>query len=56
MEIIQSLIEFFGLTPEFETFPEFIQWFVTMLLAVTIVVLTVKALFTATWKIERSLR
>lgn len=56
MEIINSLIDFFGLAPEILTFTDFCIWFVKMLLAFMIIGTVLNALFTATWKIERSLR
>ena len=56
MEIIRELIEFFGLSIEITTFTDFCQWFVMVLLAVVLVVVVIKAMFTASWKIERGLR
>ena len=56
MEIINSLIDFFGLAPDIVTFVDFIIWFVKMLLAIVIVGVCIKSLFKATWKIERSLK
>lgn len=56
MEIINMLIDFFGLYPDFITFPEFLVWFCKLLLAVAIVGITIKSMWQATWKIERSLR
>lgn len=56
MEIINSLIDFFGLAPNIVTFTDLIIWFCKVLLAVQIMAVIIKSLFTATWKIERSLR
>lgn len=58
MEIINSLMTFFGINAlsAQPTFPEFLQWLVTLLLAVVLVVQVLKALFKATYKIERGLR
>lgn len=56
MQIINSLIDFFGLAPDVVTFTDLLVWFCKMMLAVQIVSVAIKAMFTATWKIERSLR
>lgn len=56
MDIINSLINFFGLNPDITTFTDFTVWFTKMILAFLIVAITIKALFKATWKIERGLR
>ena len=56
MEIINNLIDFFGLAPNIVTFTDFCIWFVKMLLAFLIVSVAIRTMFTATWKIERSLR
>lgn len=56
MEIIEMLIDFFGLAPKIVTFTDFAIWFSKVMLAVVIMSVTVKALFTATWKTERMLR
>ena len=56
MEIINSLIDFFGLNPNIVTFADFIVWFSKMSLAVVIVGVCIKALFKTTWKVERMMR
>lgn len=56
MEVINSLIDFFGLAPDIVTFTDFALWFSKVLLAVVIVSTVIKAFFTATWKTERMLR
>lgn len=47
MELIESLISYFGLQliEECETFPELLQCLMCYLLAVYLVVMTIKALF-----------
>lgn len=56
MEIINSLIDFFGLAPDIVTFVDFVIWFVKVLLGTSLVILVMKFMFKATYKIERSLR
>lgn len=57
MEIINSLIDVFGIAPtDIVTFTDFIIWFSKMFLGVQIISITIKAMFKATWKIERSMR
>ena len=56
MEIINSLIDFFGLAPDIVTFTDFIIWFTKMSLAVVIVSVCIKAMFKTTWKMERLTR
>lgn len=56
MEIIESIIGFFGLNPEIVTFTDFMLWFSKFIMAFLIVALCLKFMFQASWKIERSLR
>lgn len=56
MEIMNSIIDFFGLTPEIVTFTDLIVWFVKMFFGFALTALVTKFLFTASWKIERGLR
>lgn len=56
MDLMNSLIEFFGLHPEIVTFTDFIIWFIKMFLGFTLTALVTKFLFSASWKIERGLR
>lgn len=56
MDIINTLIEFFGLYPDFVTFSDFTVWFFKVFLAFSILAIVIKSMFQATWKIERSLR
>ena len=56
MQVIEILIDFFGLNSEIVTFVDFAMWFSKLLLAVTVMAIIFKACFSATWKIERSLR
>lgn len=56
MDIMDSLIEFFGLQPDIVVFTDLIIWFVKIFVGFTLVALVTKFLFTASWKIERSLR
>lgn len=50
------LLDFFGIVPDFLTFSEFMVWFIKVLMSTFIVSITIKAMWQATWKIERSLR
>lgn len=56
MDIMNSIVDFFGLQPDIVTFVDFIVWFIKMTMGVTLVALVTKFLFTASWKIERGLR
>jgi len=56
MELIDILIEWFGLYAEFETFAEFFPWFCKLLLAVFMICFVIKTMFDATWRIQRSLK
>ena len=56
MEIINSLIDFFGLNPDITTFTELCIWFCKLLLSVVVLCTTIKALFKATWKTEKMMR
>lgn len=56
MEIIRELINFFELNMEIVTFTDFCQWFLMVLLAVIMVTLVIKAMFKASYKLERGLR
>lgn len=56
MELIEMLIDWFGLNAEFTNFAEFLPWFCKLLLAVFMVCFVIKTMFEATWKIQKSLR
>jgi len=56
MELINMLIDWFGLNAEFTNFAEFLPWFCKLLLAVFMVCFVIKTMFEATWKIQRSLK
>ena len=56
MDLMNSLVDFFGLQPDFVTFADFLVWFVKMFLGFILTALVTKFLFSASWKIERGLR
>lgn len=56
MEIIDMLIDWFGLHAEFTTFADFLPWFCKLLLAVFLISFVTKCMFDATWKIQKSLK
>ena len=56
MEIMNSIVAFFGLSAEITTFTDLLQWFVLVLCAVIIVTTILKLFFKATYKIDRGLR
>jgi len=53
MEVINSLIDFFGLAPDIVTFTDLIVWFCKMILGVVIVTTCIKGYFKMVWKVER---
>lgn len=57
MEIVNSLIEVFGLSPDnIVTFADLLIWFCKVILGVEVILVTIKAMFTASWKLERWMR
>ena len=56
MEIMNSIVEFFGLSAEITTFTDLLHWFVLVMCAVIIVTTVLKLFFKATYKIDRGLR
>lgn len=56
MDLMNSIIDFFGLQPDIVTFTDFVIWFVKMFMGFTLTALVTKFLFSASWKIERGLR
>ena len=53
MEVINSLIDFFGLAPDIVTFTDLLVWFCKMILGVVIVSVCIKGYFKMVWKVER---
>lgn len=57
MEIVNSLIDVFGLSPDsIVTFADLLIWFCKMVLGVECVLVAIKSMFAASWKLERMMR